>query len=174
MKSPGAPSVLTRTQKTDIRRHLAGLSAHDLWLRFGFHMSQPALDHYVDQLDFTSDTGVGIHDGESNLAGFTHVAIEPAKRCAELGISVSPEYRRRGYAKAMVHHALQFAAEAGVDRVYVYFRTSNLPMMRLARKAGFTVTADGGEAIASIAVRALPAEESWGTEAARPFASCPA
>jgi RimJ/RimL family protein N-acetyltransferase len=165
-------SVLGRMQKPDIRRHLSGLSTHDLWLRFGSHVSESALDNYVNRIDFASDIAVGIHHGESKLVGFIHVAVDRAKRCAELGISVSPDFRRRGYAGTMLREALHVAADVGVDRVYVYFRTSNLPMMRLARKAGFAIATDGGEAIATKQMGRTPPQKERTTAAALPLEPC--
>lgn len=166
-------SMLGRMQKSDIRRHLAGLPAHDLWLRFGYHVSQTALDSYVDHIDFASDIAVGIHDAELGLVGFTHVGIDPATRCAELGISVSPEHRRRGYAEAMLREAMRVAADVGIDRVYVYFRTSNLPMMRLARKAGFVIATDGSDAMASKQVGRTPPQKERPAAAGLPLEPCP-
>lgn len=142
-------SILTWIQKPNILRHLAELSADDLWLRFRSPMRQSALENYVNGIDFTSDRALGIYDSKVKLIGFTHVGIEPAKRCAELGISVSPEYRRRGYAEAMLRQALLHAPHLDLDQVYVYFRTANLPMMELARKAGFDIAIRGSEAVAS-------------------------
>lgn len=150
-------SILTRIQKPDILRHLAELCADDLWLRFGSSMRQSALENYVNGIDFTSDRALGIYAPELKLVGFTHVSIEPVKRCAELGISVSPEYRRRGYAEVMLRQALLHAPHLDLDQVYVYFRTANLPMMRLARNAGFDVAVRGSEAVASKQVRKIRA-----------------
>ena len=135
-------------------------------------MRQSALENYVNGIDFTSDRALGIYDPELKLVGFTHVGIEPAKRCAEFGISVSPEYRRRGYADAMLHQALLHAAHLDLDQVYVYFRTANLPMMRLARKAGFDIAIHGSEAVASKQVEKTPPEKQWWADAARSIATC--
>ena len=165
-------SILTRIQKPDILRHLAELSSDDLWLRFGSHMRRSALEDYVNGIDFSSDKALGIYDPELKLVGFTHVGIEPAGRCAELGISVLPEYRRRGYAGAMLRQALHHAAHLDLDRVYVYFRIANLPMMRLARKAGFAIGIDGSEAVASKQVKKVPPRKQWRADAVRSIASC--
>lgn len=155
-------SILTRVQKPNILQHLAELSADDLWLRFVSSVRQSALENYVNGINFSSDKALGIYDSELKLVGFTHVAIKPAKRCAELGISVSPEYRRRGYAEAMLRQALLHAAHLDLDQVYVYFRTANLPMMRLARKAGFDMAIRGSEAVASKRVKKPRRENSGG------------
>ena len=166
-----AVSVLTRRQKPDILRHLAGLSADDLWLRFGSHMRRSALERYVDGIDLSSDKALGIYDAELKLVGFTHVGIEPARRRAELGVSVSPEFRRRGYAEAMVRQALRHAAHLDLDQVYVYFRVANRPMMRLARKAGFAIGIHDSEAVASKQVKTTPPRKQWWADAARSIAS---
>jgi RimJ/RimL family protein N-acetyltransferase len=165
-------SILTRVQKPDILRHLAELSADDLWFRFGSPVRQSALENYVNGIDFTSDRALGIYDPELKLAGFTHVGIEPAKRCAELGISVSAGYRRRGYAEAMLRQALRHAAHLDLDQVYVYFRTANVPMMRLARKAGFDIAIHGSEAVASKQVEKTPPGKQWWADAAQSIATC--
>jgi RimJ/RimL family protein N-acetyltransferase len=149
-------SILTPVQKPDILRHLAELSGDDLWFRFGSPMRQSALENYVNGIDFTSDRALGICDPELKLVGFTHVGITSREPSADFGISVSPEYRRRGYADAMLHQALFHAALLDLDQAYVYFRTANLPMMRLARKAGFEIAIDGSEAVASKRVERTP------------------
>ena len=164
--------ILTRIHKPNILQHLAALSADDLWLRFGSPMRQSALENYVNGIDFSSDRALGIYDPELKLVGFTHVGIEPAKRCAELGISVSPEYRRRGYAEAMLRRALLHAAHLDLDQVYGYFRTANLPMMRLARKAGFDIAIHGSEGVASKQVEKTPPGKQRWADAARSIASC--
>jgi RimJ/RimL family protein N-acetyltransferase len=151
-----AVSILTRVQKPNILRHLAELSADDLWFRFGSPMNQSALEHYVNGIDFTSDRALGIYDSELKLVGFTHVGIAPGEPSADFGFSVSPQYRRRGYADAMMQQGLLEAADLGLDQVYVYFRTANLPMMRLACKAGFDIAIDGSEAVASKQVTKTP------------------
>ena len=169
--TPAVVSILTPVQKSDILRHLAELSGDDLWLRFGSHMRQSALENYVNGIDFASDRTLGIYDPELKLVGFTHVGIEPAKRCAELAISVSPECRRRGYAEAMLRQALRHAAHMDLDQVYVYIRTANRPMMALAGKAGFDIAIDGSEAVASKRVEKTPPQKQWWADAARSIAT---
>jgi hypothetical protein len=39
-------------------------------------MSEPALENYVNAIDFSADRALGICDAELNLIGFTHVAID--------------------------------------------------------------------------------------------------
>lgn len=148
MMKPIVP-ILARIHKPHILRHLAELSADDLWLRFGRLMGQSALENYVDGIDFSSDRALGIYGPELKLVGFTHVGIDPAKRCAELGISVSPEHRRRGYGEAMLRRALLHAAHMDLDKVYIHILTENHPMMKLARKAGFDIAMHGSETVAS-------------------------
>lgn len=164
--------ILSRIHKPNILQHLAELSADDLWLRFGSPLRQSALENYVNGIDFSSDIAWGIYDPELKLVGFTHVGIEPAKRCAEFGISVSPEYRRRGYAEAMLRRALLPAAHLDLDKVYGYFRTVNLPIMRLARKAGFDIAIHGSEAVASKQVEKTPPGKQWWADAVRSITSC--
>jgi len=153
-----AVSILTRIHTPDILRHLVALPAEDRWLRFGHSISPAALKYYVHEIDLSRDQALGVYDPDHALIGFTHIAVDQPSGCAELGISVLPEHRRRSLGVAMLRRALQHAADLGLDRVCAHFRAENLPVLKLARKAGFYVATHGCEGLASkqIAGSVLP------------------
>lgn len=55
-----------------------------------------------------------------------------------LNIATHPELRRRGHARALLHHALDFARTAGVRHVLLEVRRSNAGAIDLYRRTGFS------------------------------------
>lgn len=53
-------------------------------------------------------------------------------------LAVHPEFRRRGYARTLVHDSLRQFASVGFDRVTVNTQIDNAPSQRLYQSMGFT------------------------------------
>jgi len=100
----------------------------------------------VDRLDFVRDRVFGILGPALELAGVVHLALDPALKSAELGISVEPALRVKGYGYALLQRALLHAANRGYRTLFMHCLAENAIMMRLARKAGLLVVIESGEA----------------------------
>jgi len=81
-----------------------------------------------------------------------HLALDPAGRTAELGLSVDPASRGRGYGFTLLQRAVLHAANLGTRVLFMYCLAENAIMMHLARKAGLSVVIHSGEADASLAL----------------------
>lgn len=143
---------LNPRHREDIVRHLLRLQDEDRRLRFGRHMRDDMLREYVDGINFERDRVFGVQDADLNLIGFAHLALDPATRVAELGVSVDPAARGKGYGFALLERAVLHASNHGYRVLFMYCLAENGIMMHLARKAGLTVVVEAGEADARLAL----------------------
>src|SRR5262249_13168244 len=65
---------------------------------------------------------------------------------AELGVSVLPEYRDRGFGAALLERAILRSRNWHRPKLFMHCLRENATMMHLARKAGMHVATDAGEA----------------------------
>lgn len=141
---------LNPRHRDDIVRHLLRLPAEDRRLRFGRPISDDAIRAYVRGIDFGRDCAYGLHDAALELIGVAHLALDPEKQVAELGVSVDAGVRGRGYGFALLKRAVLHAANFGYHVLFMYCLAENATMMRLARRAGLTVVVERGEADARL------------------------
>lgn len=155
------PSVpvqhLNSRHREDIVRHLLRLQDEDRRLRFGRHMRDEMLREYVDGINFERDRVFGVQDADLNLIGFAHLALDPATRVAELGVSVDPVARGKGYGFALLERVVLHASNHGYRVLFMYCLAENGIMMHLARKAGLTVVVEAGEADARLTLERVSA-----------------
>lgn len=137
---------LNLRHREDIARHLLQLPAQDRRLRFGRSIRDDGIREYVAGIDFARDRVFGIHGAAMELIGIAHLALDPPAQVAELGLSVDPGSRVKGYGYALLQRALLHAANLGYRVLFMYCLAENRIMMHLAQKAGLTVVIDAGEA----------------------------
>lgn len=141
---------LNPRHREDVARHLLRLEDEDRRLRFGRHMRDDMVREYVDGINFERDRVFGVQDADLNLIGFAHLALDPATRVAELGLSVDPAARGKGYGFALLERVVLHATNLGYRVLFMYCLAENGIMMHLARKAGLTVVVEAGEADARL------------------------
>jgi len=141
---------LNPRHRDDIARHLLQLPGEDRRLRFGRHIRDEAIHDYVAGIDLARDRVFGIHGPALELIGVGHLALDPADRVAELGLSVDPSSRARGNGFALLQRALLHAANLGYRVLFMYCLAENRIMMHLAQKAGLAVVVEHGEADARL------------------------
>ncbi len=151
-RAPVAVRRLSPAQRGEIARHLARLSPEDRRLRFGRSMSGEALERHVARIDFARDRVFGIHAPGLELAGAAHLALDPDGQLAELGLSVDPALRGRGYGAALLARGVLHAANLGYRALFMHCLAENRVMLHLAHKAGLKVVVHSGEADARIAL----------------------
>lgn len=141
--------------------HFLVLPKEDLRLRFGHTLALPAIEAYVDDIDFTIDGIFGVFDPDLRLVGVAHVAV--LREVAEFGVSVIPGHRGKGIGKALFQRAATFARNHQVDSLFVHCLAENQPMLHIARSVGMRVVHDSGEVDAWLALE--PRDASTMTEA---------
>lgn len=150
---------LTPFQRAAIVRHLQALTAADRRLRFGSAMSDAAIDRYVAELDFVRDKVFGVFEPGLALSGVAHLALDVRSGTAELGLSVDPQCRGKGYGFALLNRGKLHAQNLGYKRLYMHCLAENRIMIHLARKAGMQVVTDAGESDAHVALAAATGDD---------------
>jgi RimJ/RimL family protein N-acetyltransferase len=141
---------LSSLQRPDLQRHLRTLSPADRRLRFGMYIKDAALDHYVEGIDFARDRVFGIYGRDMLLVGMAHLALDRAQQFAELGLSVEPAQRGKGYGLALLLRAKLHATNLGYTTLFMQCLSENQIMIHLAKKAGLRVVTGQGEADAHL------------------------
>ena len=143
---------LNPRHRDDVFEHLRRLPEQDRQLRFGRAIRDSALRDYVDGIDFERDRVFGIYSLALELIGVAHLALDPILKAAELGLSVDPACRGRGYGFALLQRGVLHATNLGYRALFMYCLAENRTMMYLARKAGLTVLIESGEANGRLAL----------------------
>lgn len=152
-RSAGDPiHLLAHRQRPVLVRHLVRLPADDRRLRFGTATDDALIERYVAGIDFSRDRVFGVFAPNRTLIGMAHLALDPARRFAEIGLSVEPAYRDKGYGYVLLQRAILHAANSGYRTLFMHCLAENAIMQHLARKSGLKVVTAHGEANAHIAL----------------------
>lgn len=135
---------LARIELPALERHFLALGPEDRRLRFGLPLGDNAVRAYVARIDFERDTVFGAFDDELALVAAAHLARDRGH--AELGVSVLPGFRGRGFGAALLARSLQRARNWGLGTLFMHCLTENSAMLHLARKQGMEIVARSGEA----------------------------
>jgi RimJ/RimL family protein N-acetyltransferase len=150
--------------------HFLALNDSDRLLRFGTVLPDELITRYVQHLDFSRDTVLGVYDARLRLVGVGHLAFAPREarpvtanatikeRIAEFGVSVSESARGAGIGSKLFARGAMHCRNADVDTLYMHCLASNQTMMHIAKKAGMVIQRDHGEADAYL--RLMPANPS--------------
>jgi RimJ/RimL family protein N-acetyltransferase len=135
---------LSAHHRARVRAHLLGLLESDRRLRFGYMASDDAIESYVRSLHFARDAAFGAFDPQARLVGFGHLAFDrsPGSPDAEFGISVLPEFRRRGLGLALLNRAADHARNRGATRLVMSHVPENAALVKLAQRAGMEFQED--------------------------------
>jgi GNAT superfamily N-acetyltransferase len=138
-----------------VTEHFVALPASDRNLRFGTALASAAIAAYVQRIDLARDAIFGIRDDRRVLAGVAHVAVED--QIAELGVSVLPEHRRRGFGSVLFRRAASYARSRFAPKLLMHFLWTNVPILRIARRFGMNVVARDGDAVADLTLMRIDA-----------------
>lgn len=134
--------------RAQILRHLLRLGPQDRYLRFGHAAGDEQIRHYVEALDFERDRVLGVFNRKLELIALAHLA-QPrdagTRRFVELGVSISPHARGRGYGTLLFERAALYAVNQGIDTHYIQALSENAAMLHIARKAGAQIERLGSE-----------------------------
>ena len=130
--------------------HFLKLNDEDRRMRFGTQTPDEVLKRYVEGINFSKDTVLGIFDAQLNIIGIAHLAYLPAVKrystSAEFGVSVLPEGRAQGLGTALLGRAAIHSRNTQIDTLFVHCLANNRAMMHLAQKAGMQVEYAYGDA----------------------------
>ena len=84
-------------------------------------------------------------DGEPIILGIGRLSKSSEGKEAELALLVADAWQNQGLGTQLLDHLLQWAHDAGIERVLALIMTENLEMLRLVEKFGFALTRDPTE-----------------------------
>jgi RimJ/RimL family protein N-acetyltransferase len=130
-----------------VLQHLHALPPHDLWLRFGYAVTDEALRLYVRKLHFNRDALFGIFDDAAELLALGHLGFgnSASSKTTEFGISVLPHARRRGFGMQLLHRAAVHARNRGAPCLMMNYVPENDALRQLAERAGMHLEPDTEE-----------------------------
>lgn len=146
---------LTPRHAPKILAHLLSLQPEDRYLRFGYPATDEQIARYVSGLNFERDEIFGVFNRRLKLVAMAHLAysIDPQwATCAEFGVSVASHQRGKGLGVRLFNHAVMHARNEGVSLLFIHALSENLPMLKIARRAGASVQRDGSESEAYLAL----------------------
>jgi L-amino acid N-acyltransferase YncA len=79
-------------------------------------------------------------DRQETVVGEARYALGGDPAVAELAVSVAADWQGRGLGRLLLCKLISRAAEVGISRLVGETLSSNAAMLRLAHKAGFTLT----------------------------------
>ncbi len=158
LESPVFVNKLTKCDRDSMLKHFLALNDADRLLRFGTVLPDAQVAAYVQKIDFSRDTVYGIVSDDFSLVAVGHLAFAPQDvasvrsagagkaSIAELGVSVDRSVRGMGLGRRLFERAINHCRNVGVEILYSHCLSSNQVLMHIAKKSGFEIRRDHGEA----------------------------
>jgi N-acetylglutamate synthase-like GNAT family acetyltransferase len=120
----------------------SSLSLEDVYTRFlGFHkVTQEEVVHTIESC-------ISVLVAESDGKLIAEASLHPD---GEFSIVVHPSYRSLGIGAHLVRRIIETASQSGLREVHFHTLPSNLPMLRIGERLGFSLSFLGGEASGSL------------------------
>lgn len=127
-----------------VLEHLRRLSERDLWLRFGYAVTDDALRAYVRKLHFSRDAIFAIFDEAADVLALGHLGFDKntSSKVAEFGLSVLPHARRRGLGLRLLQRGAVHARNRGATHLVMTYVPDNDALKYLAERAGMQLVSD--------------------------------
>lgn len=135
-----------------IDHFLIDIKGNDRYLRFGYQASNENVLNYLEGAfkDFGVTNMWFIAENEGRVIGSVHVSISE-NDVAEMGFTVSPDFRGQGLGQELFQRAATWAMMKGAKTLYTQCLSENQVMQHIAKKNGMTVVTIGyGEKEATI------------------------
>lgn len=154
--------LLAETSRQSVLRHYLALGPDDRYLRFGFSITDAQIKQYTENLDFASDTFIGIFV-DSEIVALCHAAVAEfgEELAAELGLSVHESHRGQKLGYALLSRAVEEGGSRGWAVLKVQYLAHNSAMASLVRKFDASCEREFTEVTASISLK--PVYEAEGT-----------
>jgi GNAT superfamily N-acetyltransferase len=131
------------------RAHLKALDVESRILRFGFFAKDETIDALCDGIEKhpTEHVLFCIENTKLEFVGIGHIALEPEM---ELAFSVLNEYRRQGFANALMKRCVQYCRTHNILTGKMVCLSTNSAIKGLCRKHGISMENDHGETLGDI------------------------
>lgn len=124
--------------------HFNHLTAEDRYCRFFSTLSAGAIrDWLIGVVDSDQHhTFIVSEDAKGNYTGIAQLAVNTVENTADMTISVIPEVRGKGVAKALVSEAIDKARFLKLSKITFQCELGNIPCRKLYESLGFTTAYD--------------------------------
>ena len=134
---------------------LVDIVGHDRYLRFGYNASNSNIENYLESSlkKFGQNNMWFVVEKDGQFVGTVHVSLLP-NDTAEMGFTVSPDYRDQGLGQDLFIRGATWAMMKGAKTLYTQCLSENQVMQHIAKKNGMTVvTIDPSEKESTIEVK---------------------
>jgi RimJ/RimL family protein N-acetyltransferase len=129
----------------------------DRRLRFGFEAPDTSVKEYINKsidYDYGYCSMWFVVDEGERIVATCHVSLNKETNTAEMGCTVSPDYRNQKVGQELFHRGITWARMAGAEHVFMHCLSENKIIQHIAKKGGMTVvTIDPSEKESTIQVK---------------------
>jgi RimJ/RimL family protein N-acetyltransferase len=160
------PRKLSHLDKQKLIDHfLNDIVDEDRRLRFGFEAPDSSVKDYINK-SLTYDYGYCsmwfVVDVGDRIVASCHVSLNRDNNSAEMGCTVSPDYRDQKIGQELFTRGITWARMAGAEHVFMHCLSENKVIQHIAKKGGMTVvTLDPSEKESTIQVKQNRFEAGW-------------
>ena len=159
------PRKLTHLDKQLLIDHfMLDIVGEDRRLRFGYEAPDEVVREYIEKsitydygyhsMWFVIDTETLERFGGRKIIATCHVSLNEKKDTAEMGCTVSPDYRNQKIGQELFNRGITWARMAGAENVFMHCLSENKVIQHIAKKGGMTVvTIDPSEKESTIQVK---------------------
>jgi ribosomal protein S18 acetylase RimI-like enzyme len=132
-------SAIETISKEELLEHLTLLDEEASRWRFGYAISDAALEMYVNGIP-NDDVLLGIRASITSpiIVGAMHLSFDKKAHSAEMGISTLSDYRRKGYAERLMRYSVDILRNRGITQLYSVCLPDNAPLLKLLQKLNIT------------------------------------
>lgn len=154
------PLIIMNIKHTDIyslsdySNHLKNLTDEDKRSRFGFNITDYAIDQLIlDMIYHSGQHELWVASEGDEIVGFGHMAYMPQFDAWELAVSVDSKHQRKGIGDKLIGEMLAWAKFHRISEVFMHCIEENKVIQHLALKHKLETRERGhGERTASIDV----------------------
>ena len=132
----------------------------DRRLRFGFEAPDSSVKEYIDnsiKFDYGYTSMWFVVDEGDRIVATCHVSLNRETNTAEMGCTVSPDYRNQKIGQELFNRGITWARMRGAETIFMHCLSENMAVQHIARKGGMAVvTIDPSEKESSITVKKNP------------------
>ena len=129
----------------------------DRRLRFGFQIPETSVKEYIEKsisIDYGYSSMWFVVDDGDRIVASCHVSLNRDTNTAEMGCTVSPDYRNQKVGQELFNRGITWARMAGAEHVFMHCLSENKVIQHIAKKGGMTVvTLDPSEKESTIQVK---------------------
>jgi len=128
----------------------------DRRLRFGMQSSNDTVKDYIKRTfeHYGYKNIWFVVESDDKIVASCHVAYCPETNTAEMGCTVSPDYRNQKIGQELFNRGITWARMNGAENVFMHCLSENKTIQHIAKKGGMTVvTIDPSEKESTIQVK---------------------